>query len=321
VGLSKIWDLIIHKKALLLNIYRLIISVLLLYFLIKYIHPAEIKEAFLKIDLLFLFFGILAFAVHFYSRFIVWKIICSKHLGINENSTALKSLLGGYASGITTPLRVGDFLGRVIMLDHKKAADITAATSLDRVIPYLVLFFAGGIMTQLYLVFFMGLSVVYFFLILAATLLYGYFIYKITLRRDFIRKYYTRLYRFEMMKQFLDSLRALKLLGKKLIEKLFLITFISFLFNCLEYAFLMAAFSGDYDFHIYMLGIAAVFFTKSFIPVAFGEVGVREGLAVFYFSQVGIHYSAAFNSAVMLFIINIALPALIGGYLVLRKKK
>lgn len=319
--MDRFWNILIRKKSLLLNIYRVLISVLLLYFLIKYIHPAEIKEAFLKVDPLFLLLGLAAFAVHFYSRFIVWKIICSKHLGINENSIALKSLLGGYASGITTPLRVGDFIGRVVMIDKKKAADITAATSLDRFIPYLVLFFAGGIMTQIYLLLYMGLNAGYFILILAGTILYGLFLYRLALKRDFIRKYYTRLYRFEMMKQLLDSLRALKLLGKKQIGELFLITFISFIFNCLEYAFLMAAFSGAYDFHIYMLGIAAVFFTKSFIPVAFGEVGVREGLAVFYFSHVGIHYSAAFNSAVMLFIINIALPALIGGYLVLRKKK
>ena len=56
-----------------------------------------------------------------------------------------------------------------------------------------------------------------------------------------------------------------------------------------------------------------MFFTKSLFPaISLGEIGIREMISVYFVSQFGIPEAVGFNSAFMLFIINIALPAVVG---------
>jgi uncharacterized membrane protein YbhN (UPF0104 family) len=54
-------------------------------------------------------------------------------------------------------------------------------------------------------------------------------------------------------------------------------------------------------------------FTKSILsPITFGELGIREGAAIFFLTQMGELSSTALNASLALFFINIIIPSLIG---------
>lgn len=57
--------------------------------------------------------------------------------------------------------------------------------------------------------------------------------------------------------------------------------------------------------------VAATFFAKTALPFAIGDLGIREGAAVFFLKRVAVDSAAAFNAAFALFLINIAIPTLL----------
>ena len=61
-------------------------------------------------------------------------------------------------------------------------------------------------------------------------------------------------------------------------------------------------------------------FVKTIIPpISMGELGIREGASVYFLSQFGERTSIGFNSSILLFIINLLIPALIGVGMFFRK--
>ncbi|WP_420454573.1 lysylphosphatidylglycerol synthase transmembrane domain-containing protein [Rubrivirga sp.] len=67
------------------------------------------------------------------------------------------------------------------------------------------------------------------------------------------------------------------------------------------------------------IGVALVFFAKSAIPqVTLGDLGVREGAAVFFLGAYGVAPAAALDASLALFGLNLLLPALAGTPLLLQ---
>lgn len=61
-----------------------------------------------------------------------------------------------------------------------------------------------------------------------------------------------------------------------------------------------------------LAGASAAMMIKTFLPVSWGDLGVREAAAVYCFGKFGVEKSAAFQGAFLLFILNILIPALLG---------
>jgi hypothetical protein len=62
-------------------------------------------------------------------------------------------------------------------------------------------------------------------------------------------------------------------------------------------------------------------FVKSVIPpISLGELGIREGVSVYFVKQLEENAAVGFNASISLFLINILLPALIGLILLLKRK-
>jgi uncharacterized membrane protein YbhN (UPF0104 family) len=65
---------------------------------------------------------------------------------------------------------------------------------------------------------------------------------------------------------------------------------------------------------------AATLFTKAALPISIGGLGVGETASVGFFRLFGIGQAAAFNSSVMLFSMNVLLPAFLGFFVLLRQR-
>jgi uncharacterized membrane protein YbhN (UPF0104 family) len=71
-----------------------------------------------------------------------------------------------------------------------------------------------------------------------------------------------------------------------------------------------------------MIASIMVYFTKTLIPsITLGEIGIREGAAIYFFGLFGCNEAVAFNSSMLLFILNLLLPSIIGMYFLLRLKR
>ncbi len=94
----------------------------------------------------------------------------------------------------------------------------------------------------------------------------------------------------------------------------------SILFNAVflgQFLLLVSAHYDDWS-RIAPLG-PALFALKSLLPVSFLDLGVREGLAVWLFKERGLAPLPAFNAALGMFFVNVALPGCFGWFFVGRK--
>ena len=88
-----------------------------------------------------------------------------------------------------------------------------------------------------------------------------------------------------------------------------------------QFALLVSAFSLHANFINYLWAGGLVMFVKSVIPpISLGELGIREGVSVYFVKQLGENAAVGFNASISLFLINILLPALIGLILLLKRK-
>ena len=80
-----------------------------------------------------------------------------------------------------------------------------------------------------------------------------------------------------------------------------------------QFVILVHAFAPGADVASVAAGVAVVYLLKSAVPqVTLGDLGVREGVAVFVLAGAGVAPAEALNASLAVFVMNLALPALAG---------
>jgi uncharacterized membrane protein YbhN (UPF0104 family) len=87
----------------------------------------------------------------------------------------------------------------------------------------------------------------------------------------------------------------------------------------LQYHILVLSFTNVTLYQSFQ-AVPAILFTKVLLPVSFADLGIREGVAIFYYSLFDIPKAAVFNASITIFIINFLLPASLGSYFVFKLK-
>jgi len=66
---------------------------------------------------------------------------------------------------------------------------------------------------------------------------------------------------------------------------------------------------------------ASMFLAKTILPISFSDLGIREGAAVYFFGKIDVSAAAALNASLLLFLFNIAVPAIAGLPILLKTKR
>lgn len=309
------------NKTTLVIAAKLIIAAGLLIYLINAVEYDQIITAIRDANLwmigLVMGLGIL----NIYLQYSKWRITCNEVLGVKDNSKVFRSLFYGFSAGIITPLRVGEYFGRGIEFKDKSLVQITVATLIDKFFPLLIVASIGSISSLLYIYHYHNVSI---YIVLSLFVLIFTFFYLLVIllvsKRFWNSMLFSRLNSSTRLRPFLDKLRIFENLDKKYFYKMVLISFLFYFCFLIQYALLVMAFSNHIDFIHYLWAANLIMFTKTIIPpISFGELGIREGASVYFLTQMGETASVGFNSSILLFIINLLIPALIGVGMFLRK--
>jgi uncharacterized membrane protein YbhN (UPF0104 family) len=230
---------------------------------------------------------------------------------------SFRALLVGLAYGFITPAHLGEYGGRMFGLHHLgrgRLAGLTAVDKLWSLASAILLGLSGTLLFASHLgyldanVAFIAAAVPP--LVLAALPCAP--VLRLRLERaPFLRKLW------DLAREPYEQLpraQRYRLLG---VTVLFHAAFITELVALL-YAF--GGFAVD-PLHVGMLliGGATVLFVKTVVPqFTLGELGVREGVMVAVFASLGVAKSAAFNASLLVFAMNVLLPALAGAALLMR---
>ncbi len=283
------------------------------YYIIQKIINSSALESFhqLKLSPLTISYILLVIALMFCNWLLEakkWQLLIAPLENISL-ATSIQSIFAGISIGIFTPNRIGEFAGRVFFL--KSADKLTASIKslvgsiLQLFITIVVGLLAIGLYYRNYASLLVGeiidaqkkvlfISVIVLILILAVILMkVPYF--------TFLRKY----------------LKELFSVKKKILVSVLFLSLFRYVVFTIQYFLILLVVGIDINFSIAWILIAITFFISTAIPTfVITEIIVRSAIAVYVFSILSPGQSALIASAsILLWFINIALPAFIGSLL------
>ena len=290
-------------------------SSVLIFLIFNYVNFNEIAQAFVHSDFRILSIVFALSFVNIYAQFVKWKFVSNSYLEEYENQKIFKSLMIGFAAGILTPARVGEFAGRAYPLKNKNLLKITIATFLDKIFALIVMFIVGAAS----LLFLFGNEINLNAKIIMPTTVAALFIF-IFAAYIWKTKNPWRIKNFRFVKNISSKLNHLKNLERSLFYKLLLISIGFVMIYLIQFSLLISAFTSSSNYVLFFLVGAAVMFTKTFLlPFGFGDLGVREGAAVYFLTLLGFSGAAGFSASILLFTINLLIPSLIGSIYFIKK--
>ncbi len=312
---------LVKNKSLLFFLLKLFIAAGLLTYIISTVKPGEIWIAIKQANLGFMLAAFSLMFLNLYLQYLKWKFTCELLLKESSNSKIFISLMHGFAAGVFTPARVGEYFGRAIVLKDKPVYKVALATLLDKFFPLLMVAIFGSISSIIFIHFEYGITIfitISLFIVLFS--LFYFFIYLLLNERFWDSLIFVKLRKSTRMNYFLNKLKELKNLDREYAVKMLTVSFVFYLCFLIQYALLVASFSNHLQFVDYLWAGNLIMFAKTIIPpISLGELGIREGASVYFISRLGESASVGFNASIFLFLINVLLPSIIGFILLLKK--
>ena len=222
---------------------------------------------------------------------------------------AIRAVVGSYPLGLLTPGRVGDYVGRAVYLREIPAGASAALTFGERMAT-LAACLAGGLAALGPYLRTVADPSPLWPAVVAVGLMATSTLVALILFPALAQTVATTLLPFAPVR------RAVAAFGRIPNDEGVLLLALSglrYVVFSAQFVFLLHAVAPAAPWSGLALGVALVFFAKSAIPqVTLGDLGVREGAAVFFLATYGVAPAAALDASLALFGLNLLLPALVG---------
>lgn len=313
-------EIFIRKKQIGYFLFKIIIAAGLIFFIVNRIKPKEIISAVSSANYYLIVLAFVLSLFNLFFQYLKWETVCLSYLNISTKKKIFISLFYGFAAGIFTPARIGEYFSRGLAFKEKSIFHVAAATFIDKFIPLLVVSFFGGISFVFYFHYNyllpLYLSIPSFFLLVIIAIAILYLIMKGKIIK-YIPDIISQNKRFEKI---LFNLEQMTKLDLNFISRMLLISSAFYFCYLIQFAVLIAAFAHSFHFFEYLWNGSLIMFTKSFIPqISFGELGIREGVSIYFYNRIGVAASTAFNASFFLFLINLLFPSLVGMILLYKR--
>lgn len=263
--------------------------------------------------------ALLLVPVNIYLEGIKWKF----QLKPIENISNWKSFLSiftGITAGMFFPNRMGNFLGRIFMLekgDRIKAAMVTIVGGMGQMIATVSI----GLIASIFFVKKHLVLLTIAVILIIATLLMMYF------NIQFL-KYFQFLIPKKYKEKTKEYFEIFSLYNKDELFKILAISFLRYFLYTFQFVLLIWAFNVPLTYFKAMIPISLTYILMMVIPfITITEIAVRGSVSIFVFEKWFIinnisdsYLIMVFSASSLLWIFNIAIPSIIGLFLTYRLK-
>lgn len=309
------------KNVLKLTIKIVVIILAYYYAIDKIVNSADIdkfSQYFIDLDwhnLLWLFLLILLMPVNWILESIKWKQIVEQTEYISLIDS-IKAICTGVTVGTITPNRVGEFCGRILFVKPEnriKASYLTIWGDISQLLATLVFGIIGISLfseislgsTDTHAILIVGIIVTVLFIVL-----YAFFdrILEALKDKDFIKKYCEKYIPQCEISYSRKIYTALYSLGRYLIF-------------CTQFYLSLKFFGVEIPFYEAMISIFSTYLCIYIIPnIAVAELGIRTSFAIIFIGFFSEAHTGIMLSSLLLYLVNVAVPIICGGIILLRKK-
>jgi hypothetical protein len=247
-----------------------------------------------------------------------WQKLASKVEQVNFWE-AYKGVLIGLVFSTTTPMMIGDYAGKILMLKTDKRLQSIGAILLGNALQMYVSLLFGTICYGFFIIWANPNPIllhVFIILILIVSLIFGIILSK---NLTNINAFLSKNKFFEYLKKYLGVLENYQLAELK---TLFLIAVSRYAVFSIQFFLMFRIFQVNLSVSVLLVGIGIVFLTKTLISVlnSLGDLSVRELTSIYYFSFFGTDIVAISSATFAIWFVNVLLPILLGSLFILQLK-
>ncbi|MBQ8222533.1 MAG: flippase-like domain-containing protein [Bacteroidales bacterium] len=280
----------------------------------------EIKTSFInKNQYILMTIAFLLVPINIYMEGIKWKMQIKPIENIS-NWKSFLSIFTGMTAGMFFPNRAGNFLGRIFMLekaDRIKAAMVTIVGGMAQMIATVVI----GLIAALFFVNKNLVLISFITLLILILLILIYFNIHLLKNIQFL---FPKKYK-EKVNYYLE---VFSLYSKVELLKILLISFARYFLYTFQFVLLIWAFNIPLTYFQAMIPISLTYLSMMIIPfITITEIAVRGSVSIVIFekwlamNEISTSYGImVFSASSLLWIFNIAIPAVIGLFLTHRLK-
>lgn len=294
---------------------KILITFSLVYYIVEYVSTKKILSNLQSINLYYFILALLLVPVNIFFQYRKWNLISRQLLNIQDKTLSLNSLFHGFAAGLITPFRAGEYLARNLAY-KENSLKVAFATFIDKLFNMLIILFIGALSLVFLLIKTVDINL-YIKVVLIFLLL---LVMSAILNTDILFKIFSKI-KFSFFTQIVDLFREYKNFPKSFIMSIVLFSFVHYLLTLLQYSLILFSLNSFDTFFNLILFSSLLLFGKTIIPpFTIGELGIREASSIFFAKYFLITKEMAFNSTILVFIINLLLPAILGLIFILKEK-
>jgi hypothetical protein len=245
---------------------------------------------------------------------------------------SFEAVLTGVSVSTFTPNRVGEYFGRIFILEKAGRIEATLITILGSVSQMMVTILAGSFCLVISIPMFYWYSGVtdgYFYyglitLVVAVDLMLLFLYFNVAvlsgMKGGFLRKWFRKFRKFLVVFSYYKSSELCHVITQ---------SFLRYVVFTFQYYLLLRVFSVPVPLWHALIIVPVIFFIISIVPsIALTDLGIRGSVAIYFFSRYFDHYNihdeavtvGILSSSTLLWLINIAIPALAGSFFMFRLK-
>ena len=294
---------------------KAVLAVVAVASLVRLVHPADVRAALAAADVRWLGVGLALLPLNVALEALRFGRLVQRVAPGVRLRDAMAAVVGAYPLGLLTPARVGDYVGRAALLPGVPAGTAAALTVGERMATLLACL-AGGLAALQWnpaaaLAPAAAWTAVAVWAALGTAVLTAAFASPERTARALSAVVPVAAVR-----------RALAAFGEVPRAEAGVLVALSaarYAVFSAQFAVFVHAFAPSAAWGAVVAGVAVVYLVKSAVPqLTLGDLGVREGVAVFVLGGAGVAPAEALNAALAVFVVNLVLPALAGVPLLAR---
>lgn len=296
---------------------KVLLTLLVLGLLVVTIKPREILNAVIGARHELVFVSLILVIPNLALRALKWGFLLRRVKPHAPVSEILKTLLVGFTFAVVTPGQLGEF-GRAFFISGRPRLELIGLSFIDKWYNLLGIVLGGslGILLLPGLVF-DGNAYLFVSCCILVAIFWAAAILMIASPR-WIRDL---LYAVNVMLPYRDKIKVLLSGLDPIYQRQSLILgglgMIHYMVYIVQFYLLVLSFQSVSFFDAFRAASSTIF-VKAALPISVGGLGVGETASVAFFRIFGVSTVAAFNASVMLFSMNVLLPAVIGVFILLR---
>ncbi len=247
-----------------------------------------------------------------------WQKLASKVEDINFWE-AYQGVLAGLAMSVATPMMLGDYAGKILMLKTDKRLQSIGAILLGNGLQMYVSLFFGTISYIFFIVWSKPSPIYLHIFIVLGLIIFLLFGIILSFNLNKIPLFLAQKNLFKYLKKYLTILKYYNLSE---LRSILLIAAGRYCIFTMQFIIILKIFEINLPIFILLAGIGIIFLAKTIASVLnfFGDLSIRELTSVYYFSYFGVQTSNIASATLIIWLINILLPILVGSLFILQLK-